>query len=175
VPVVAIAGNHDNAATFDAYRPLMNEVGIHLVGTPRDGGSGGTVELVARSTGEPVVIATLPFVTQRRIIRAAELVANTPVEHSISYAQRVASMLAALATTFRPDAVNIVMAHLTVMGSTFGGGERDAQSIFEYQVPATAFPATAHYVALGAPAPPAGGDRVMPGALQRLADRGRLR
>jgi exonuclease SbcD len=58
-------------------------------------------------------------------------------------------MLHALARAFRPDAVNIVLAHLTVTGGTFGGGERDAQSIFEYHVPAAAFPAETHYVALG--------------------------
>ena len=34
-------------------------------------------------------------------------------------------------------------------GATLGGGERQAQSIFEYHVPATAFPAETHYVALG--------------------------
>jgi len=149
IPVVAIAGNHDHAATFDAYRPLMNEVGIHLIGTPLTGESGGTLELTARSTNEPVIIASLPFVHQRYIVRAAELLANTPVENSISYAQRIKDMLAALATAFRPDAVNIMMAHLTVTGSTFGGGERAAQSIFEYQVPAAAFPAATNYVALG--------------------------
>ena len=143
VPVVAIAGNHDHAATFDAYRPLMSEVGIHLIGTP------GTVEITARSTGEAAVVAALPFVHQRYVVRAAELVANTPVANSMSYAQRIQEMLQALANTFRPDAVNIMMAHLTVTGSAFGGGERAAQSIFEYQVPASAFPAEAHYVALG--------------------------
>ena len=148
VPVVAIAGNHDHAATFDAYRPLMNEVGIHFVGTP-GANSHGTVEITARSTGESAVIATLPFVSQRTVIRAAEIVANTPVMNSISYAQRVEDMLAVMAQGFRPDAVNIVLAHLTVTGGKFGGGERDAQSIFEYHVPDTAFPAEAQYVALG--------------------------
>jgi exonuclease SbcD len=146
VPVVAIAGNHDHAATFDAYRPLMNEVGIHLVGSP---GADSTVEFTARSTGEPVVIATLPFVSQRSVIRAAELVANTPVVNSIGYAQRVEDMLVTLSRRFRADAVNIVMAHLTVTGGSRGGGERDAQSIFEYEVPAAAFPTKAQYVALG--------------------------
>ncbi|WP_250028822.1 exonuclease SbcCD subunit D [Paractinoplanes maris] len=145
IPVVAIAGNHDHAATFDAYRPLMNEVGIHLVGTPLTG----SLDLTARSTGEPVVIATLPFIHQRSVVRAAELLGSTPMENSISYAQRLQDMLAALATPFRPDAINIMMAHLTVTGSTFGGGERAAQSIFEYQVPAAAFPTTTTYVALG--------------------------
>ena len=42
------------------------------------------------------------------------------------------------------------MAHLTVTGAAAdGGGERQAQSIFEYHVPAAAFPAELHYVALG--------------------------
>ena len=31
--VIAMAGNHDHAATFDAYRPLMAAAGIHLWGT----------------------------------------------------------------------------------------------------------------------------------------------
>jgi len=148
IPVVAIAGNHDHAATFDAYRPLMNEVGIHLVGTP-GAGPDGILEITARSTGESAVIATLPFVSQRSVIRAAELIANTPVMNSIGYAQRVEDMLRALARSFRPDAVNILMAHLTVTGGQFGGGERDAQSIFDYHVPAAVFPAQAQYVALG--------------------------
>src|SRR5215470_12469529 len=29
--VIAIAGNHDHGPTFDAYRPLLGEVGITLV------------------------------------------------------------------------------------------------------------------------------------------------
>src|SRR6185437_918504 len=37
----------------------------------------------------------------------------------------------------------------TCLGGTFGGGERSAQSIFEYSVPASVFPVSAHYVALG--------------------------
>jgi exonuclease SbcD len=35
------------------------------------------------------------------------------------------------------------------VGGLWGGGERAAQSIFDYHVPAAAFPADAHYVALG--------------------------
>jgi exonuclease SbcD len=36
-----------------------------------------------------------------------------------------------------------------VMGGAMGGGERGAHTVFDYWVPATAFPATAQYVALG--------------------------
>ena len=41
------------------------------------------------------------------------------------------------------------MTHLTVVGGTLGGGERSAQSIFEYWVDASAFPIDTHYAALG--------------------------
>jgi exonuclease SbcD len=147
--VIVIAGNHDHPGTFDAYRPLMGVGGITLVGSARQPGDGGVVEFVARSTGEPVVVAVLPFLSQRYAVRAAELATQTPAESSAGYDEMVRAVLADLCARFRPDAVNIVMAHLTVTGGTMGGGERAAHCIFEYHVPATAFPHNAHYVALG--------------------------
>jgi exonuclease SbcD len=96
-----------------------------------------------------VTVAVLPFVSSRYAVRAAELVANTPAEHTGAYDQQLRDILAVLSGGFRTDAINLVMAHLTVLNATFGGGERTAQSIFEYAVPATVFPSDAHYVALG--------------------------
>jgi DNA repair protein SbcD/Mre11 len=147
--VIAIAGNHDHPATFDAYRPLMEVGGITLVGTVREPDNGGVVSFAARSTGDPVNVAVLPFVSQRYAVRAAQLVASTPAENSGAYDELIREVLASLTAGFTPDAVNVVMAHLTVTGGTLGGGERAAQSIFEYHVPASAFPPEAHYVALG--------------------------
>ncbi len=147
--VIAIAGNHDNAATFDAYRPLMGALDITLVGRVREAAKGGVVSFDARSTGERVNVAVLPFLSQRYAVKAAQVLAATPAEMSRDYDAMVREVIAALAESFTPDAVNVMMAHLTVVGGTFGGGERAAQSIFEYHVPATAFPSDAHYVALG--------------------------
>lgn len=147
--VVAIAGNHDHPATLDAYRPLADVAGITLVGAYRPAASGGLLSFEARSTGEQVRLAVLPFLSQRYAVRAAELVNGTPGENSGKYDQQVRDVLAELTSGFSDDAVNLVMAHLTVTGGAFGGGERAAQSIFDYHVPATAFPAHAHYVALG--------------------------
>jgi len=146
--VIVIAGNHDHAATLDAYRPFAGAAGITLVGSVRSAEQGGVVELMAR-TGEPVTVTVLPFVSSRYAVRAAELVANTPAEHTAAYDQQIRDILTSLTGGFRTDAVNLVMAHLTVLNATFGGGERTAQSIFEYAVPATVFPPDAHYVALG--------------------------
>jgi exonuclease SbcD len=147
--VIAMAGNHDHAATFDAYRPLMAAAGITLVGRVRRPEDGGVIEFTARSTGEPVRVAVLPFLSQRYAVRAADLLTQTPADQAASYARLIRALLAALTAGFRPETVNLVMAHLTVSGAAFGGGERMAQSIFEYHVPASAFPAEAHYVALG--------------------------
>jgi exonuclease SbcD len=91
----------------------------------------------------------LPFWSQRYAVRAAELVTQSPAENAAGYDELIREVLRELTAGFRDDAVNIVMAHLTVTGGQFGGGERASQSIFEYHVPAAAFPPDAHYVALG--------------------------
>ncbi|HEV7654049.1 MAG TPA: exonuclease subunit SbcD [Mycobacteriales bacterium] len=147
--VIAIAGNHDHAPTLDAYRPLAGAAGITLVGRVRRPADGGVIAFDARSDGSPVRIAALPFLSQRYAVRAAELLQHTPAENSAGYDAWVRGIIAALATGFDPAAVNVVLTHLTVTGAAMGGGERQAQSIFEYHVPAAAFPAEAHYVALG--------------------------
>ena len=147
--VIAIAGNHDHAPTLDAYRPLAGAAGITLVGRVRRPADGGVVAFDAASDGSPVRVAALPFLSQRYAVRAAELLAHTPAENSAGYDAWVRGIIAALARGFEPGAVNVVLTHLTVTGAALGGGERQAQSIFDYHVPAAAFPADAHYVALG--------------------------
>ena len=147
--VIVIAGNHDHGPTFEAYRPLMGMAGITLVGAARPPGKGGLIRFRARSTGEEAQIAVLPFLTQRYAVRAAEIVAQTPSENVRAYDEMIRQLLAALTSDFGGSTVNLIMAHLTCVGGVFGGGERAAQSIFEYSVPAAVFPVSAHYVALG--------------------------
>lgn len=149
IEVVAIAGNHDHAGTFEAYRNVMRDAGIHIYGAFRPASNGGVHRFTARSTGEEAVVAILPFLSQRYAVRAAEIVENTPAQNVGSYDQMVRDILANLTAEFSDTTVNLVLAHLTCTGGRFGGGERAAQSIFEYHVPASVFPVEAHYVALG--------------------------
>ncbi len=149
ITVVAIAGNHDNAAALDAYRPVWSAADVTVVGQVRRPDDGGVLAFTARSTGEQVRVALLPWVSQRQVVSAAELVARTAADNAAGYDAQVRRIIEALRSGFSDDAVNVVMSHVTVVGGRFGGGERQAQSIFEYTVPATAFPADAHYVALG--------------------------
>ena len=149
IEVIAIAGNHDHGATFEAYRPVMRAAGIHLSGAVRPADGGGVHRFIARSTGEETVVAVVPFLSQRYAVRAAEIVGNTPAQNVGSYDQMFREVMANLTDAFTGSTVNLVMAHVTCTGGIFGGGERAAQSIFEYHVPASIFPVEAHYVALG--------------------------
>jgi exonuclease SbcD len=147
--VVAIAGNHDNASLLDSvYRPVLGELGLHVLGTPKPPEAGGTLRLVTRS-GEQATVAAMPFLSQRYAVRAAELLLHEQAEHALDYARRVASIVAALTAQFTADSVNIVMTHATLLGGRRGGGERDVQTSFDYEVPSAIFPSSAHYAALG--------------------------
>lgn len=147
--VVAIAGNHDHGRTFEAFRPVMRAAGIEFAGRVHATAEGGVHTFTARTTGEKAVVALLPFLARRYAYGAEELVTGTPSENAGHYDEAMRTIIGELCTSFEPDAVNIVMAHVTCTGGVMGGGEREAQSIFEYHVPTSAFPVNAHYVALG--------------------------
>ena len=149
IEVVVIAGNHDHARTFEAFRPLMAAAGIEYTGTIRAADQGGVHRFTARSTGEEVVVALIPFVSRRYIVGATEIVTGTPASQAGGYEQAMREIIDELATGFGDHTINLMMGHLTCTGGSFGGGEREAQSIFEYHVSGQAFPINAHYVALG--------------------------
>ncbi|HVW32316.1 MAG TPA: exonuclease SbcCD subunit D [Acidimicrobiia bacterium] len=146
--VVVIAGNHDNAAQFEAVRPLAGAAGISVLGRVRRPDDGGVIELTTGG-GERVRVAALPFLSQRYVVRAAQLMSDNAAQLAGSYADRCRLLLDGLCSGFAADTVNIVVAHAMVRGGRLGGGERDAQTIEDYYVDPTAFPASAHYVALG--------------------------
>lgn len=146
--VVVLAGNHDNPQLFEVYRPVLGALGIHVVGAFRRPDHGGTLSFTAR-TGEPVRLAVLPFLSHRYVVRAAEVLTGTAAEHNRDYAARIGELIGALTAGFAADTVNVVTTHGTLPGGAFGGGEREAQSIFSYYFEATAFPSSTQYAALG--------------------------
>lgn len=145
--VIAVAGNHDHGAAIDALRGWADAAGITLRGTV-----GKAADHLIRGTtagGEAWRCAALPFVSQRYAVRATELFDLTSAETGQSYADHLRRLLAALSAGFGDDAVNLVTGHLTVVGGKVGGGEREAHTVADYAVPATIFPPTVHYAALG--------------------------
>ncbi|MFI5834657.1 exonuclease SbcCD subunit D [Micromonospora sp. NPDC051300] len=147
--VVVIGGNHDNGAALDALRPWAEAAGITLRGSVRENPAEHVVDGVT-GDGERWQVAALPFLSQRYAVRAVEMYTLTPAEANQTYADHLGRVLDKLAEGFtEPDRVHLVTAHLTVVGASTGGGERDAHTVLGYAVPATVFPGNAHYVALG--------------------------
>ncbi|SCL50044.1 Exodeoxyribonuclease I subunit D [Micromonospora citrea] len=147
--VVAIGGNHDNGQALDALRPWAEAAGITLRGGVRENPDEHVIDGTTAG-GERWRLAALPFLSQRYAIRAVEMYELTAAEATQTYADHLGRVLGRLTESFtEPDRVHLVTAHLTVVGATTGGGERDAHTVLGYAVPATVFPGTAHYVALG--------------------------
>lgn len=146
--VVVISGNHDNPRRLDAIAPLFEPGNVIVRPDAVSADDGGVLDFVVGS-GERVVLALLPWVSKRYVVSADHLMATDADDHAATYKARVASIVAALTAPFGTDSVNLLCGHLAVEGAAPGGGERAAQTIFEYQVSATIFPGNAHYVALG--------------------------
>ncbi len=146
--VVVIGGNHDNGARLDALRSWADAAEITLRGRVSDKAAEHVISGVTRS-GEKWCCVALPFLSQRYAVRALEMFELTEAQAQATYADHLSRLLATLCTDFGKDTVNLITAHLTVFGGVMGGGEREAHTILNYAVPATVFPSTTHYVALG--------------------------
>ena len=147
--VVAIGGNHDNGPALDALRPWADAAGIALRGSVRDSAADHLITDVTAG-GERWRLVALPFLSQRYAVRAIEMYELTAAEATQTYADHVGRLIARLAEDFGGGpVVNLITAHLTVVGGRTGGGEREAHTVLGYAVPATIFPTGAHYVALG--------------------------
>lgn len=146
--IILISGNHDSSHRLDAIRPLLSLANVTACGRLRPPDEGGVLEMTARS-GETVVAALLPFLSQRGIVTADRLMDKSAAENVQAYADRMRRIVELFSKRFRDDAVNLVVAHLTVAAAKMGGGEREAHTVFGYHVPPNIFPTSAHYVALG--------------------------
>ncbi|HEX9993000.1 MAG TPA: exonuclease subunit SbcD [Acidimicrobiales bacterium] len=147
--VLVVAGNHDSQQRLKAVTPLLELGRVVCRPTFRRPEDGGVVEVTSRDGTERALVAVLPFLSQRWVVKASDLMGADAFQHGQRYDERVRQLVGALTAGFGPSTVNLVAAHLTAGGGKLGGGERAAHTVFEYEVGALAFPATASYVALG--------------------------
>ncbi len=147
-PVIVVSGNHDNPQRLRAVAPLLELGRVTAATSPRRPDDGGIVTHETEG-GEVARVALLPFVSQRGIVRADELMSGAAYEHTQAYADRITRVVAALAQGCGTEGVNLMVAHLCVADAALGGGERQAHTIFDYWVPPQCFPPTLSYVALG--------------------------
>lgn len=148
IPVVVLAGNHDHPQRWHAIEPLLGHFAVHVVPEVRRPDHGGILEIPARDDSTSAQIAVLPWVTERRLIGAAELMglAEQPFQ---TYAAEVARLLEALCGAFDPKVCNVLAGHLYVSGAKPAGSERQLTIGDLFAVTPQAIPATPQYVALG--------------------------
>ncbi len=148
IPVVAIGGNHDSAQRLEAFAPLYRAIGATIVGNVHRPDAGGATEIVSRDGTTTALVACVPFVPERKFATTAALF-DAPESWYATYADGMGNLLDAFAAAFRPDRVNVLLAHLYADGSLLGGGEREVTVGLEYAVSPARLPAAASYLALG--------------------------
>lgn len=146
--VVVIAGNHDSDRRLQAVQPLL-ELGAVITRPMFAAPETSMIEIPSRDGGETMLVAPLPFLSQRWIVKAAELMGGEAADSVKLYEERYRQLTDWMCTAFRPDAVNVIAAHAFVHGADASGSERAAHLSSAYGIPSTVFPASAHYVALG--------------------------
>lgn len=67
-----IAGNHDSAARLDSVAGLLGWVGIQVVAQP-SGDPLAMVREVATKSGERLRVGALPYLSERRLVKAVDV------------------------------------------------------------------------------------------------------
>lgn len=162
--VVAIAGNHDNPERIKASDPLAEQLGITLLGLPKDlplvsGVSSDRVRRVAVGLGwlelavpgcdHSAVVVTLPYPSEQRL---KEILTNQLLQEEElqkSYSQRVGTFFANAARQYRKDTVNLCVSHLFVLGGMASESERPIDVGGACLVAPDMLPSLSQYTALG--------------------------
>lgn len=147
IPVVLIGGNHDHPKRLAALVRLLDRLRIYVRPEVCRPDAGGIIELPGRDGSERAKIAVLPFVPERRIVTACELM-NPTEQWYQEYAGRLQQILGVLTSEFRAETVNIVLAHVLVHGGLVGTGERKLHLGQIYGLTPQALPGNAHYIGL---------------------------
>lgn len=158
--VVVIAGNHDSPDRLHAANPLALKQGISLIGYPGEelrvgpahGGvrristGPGWVELTVPGRAENVIVYALPYLSESRLneVLTEKLDDNS---QRLAYSERIEQLFSKADLIFRPDTVNLAVAHLFTYGGLESESERELGGALA--VAPQALPKRAQYIALG--------------------------
>jgi exonuclease SbcD len=145
---VVIAGNHDHPRKLSALQALLEGLHIHVRAEVRPAGGGGVVALRSRDGREEARIAVLPFVPERKVVDACQVMAPEN-EWYEAYAARIEEILRFLTRDLTPATVNVVLAHLLVHKGLVGTGERALHLGQVYAVNPQQLPGNVQYIGLG--------------------------
>jgi exonuclease SbcD len=136
-PVVIIAGNHDQPQRLSAVAPLAMVQNIYLIGLPNEeifvDKSQNTTFIAYQDnclmlrlprTGEDVAILALPYISEARLNELFLQDISDEAQQKADYQQRLQQLLQKGAGHFSPHRINIIMAHLLLIGGQSSQSER---------------------------------------------------
>ncbi|MCA9838593.1 MAG: exonuclease SbcCD subunit D [Trueperaceae bacterium] len=147
IPSVVIAGNHDSPSRLDAVSHLLKLANVHVVGHPKVSSQGGVFDLPIGS--ETARVAALPFVSERRIVKVAELLDTDPGQWLEKYQQGMRKLIQNLTVSFSSEFVNLMLLHTTMDGATLSQSEYVFHCTETYALDADILPDKLNYAAFG--------------------------
>jgi exonuclease SbcD len=145
--MLAVAGNHDDPLRLDARSLLTEFANVQIIGRPRQAWKGGIRTLETRG-GETAIIAALPFASAGAWVSALDL-AGEEASARNKYADMFEQAVQNLCEAYRPDAVNLLVAHTHIEGAIFGESERRVHIGEDWAARPQSLPSDASYIALG--------------------------
>lgn len=146
--VLVIAGNHDNAKRLAAVEEVFGAAGVRLVPEVRRPDEDGILELPTRAGDGRAQVACLPWVPERLLYGAEELMGLQPEPYQ-AYAEQLPVVIGALCRSLDPGAVTVLAGHVFVSGARLGGGERELATGQVFAISPATLPTTVQYIALG--------------------------
>ena len=147
IPSVVIAGNHDSPDRLDAVASLLKLSNVTVIGQPKLSKQGGVFDL--NIANQRVRIAALPFVSERRIVKVAELLNEDMGAWLEKYQTGMRKLVNNLTRGFSDEQINLLMMHTTMNGSALANSEYQFHCTETYSLSSDIFPTETNYVALG--------------------------
>lgn len=156
--ILIISGNHDNPERLSAITPLAHEQGILIFGYPSSATTKAKYKrfeitdavqgcTTLNINGESVVIATLPYPSEKRLNEIFS--SEDDLEKQKTYSEKVGDIFKNLEENFRSDTINIAVSHIFVIGGESTESERPIQLGGSFLVERKDLPEKAQYTALG--------------------------
>ena len=147
IPSAVIAGNHDSPQRLESVAGLLKIVNVYPLGVVRSD----IKALEIETKSGLLVVAGLPFLSERRLVKAATMIsAGLDVgEWRQKYREGMGFFINRLADGFKTNAVNTMMLHTTLEGGVLSGSEFKFYVTNAYTIHPEQLPTSAQYVALG--------------------------
>ena len=146
---VVIPGNHDDPARLRTLKYLGDLVQAYIVSDFDEDLTSLVIPLGGQDGKEKVLIGCLPYLPPHQVLSAAESVGTSETDRLSNYQKKVKAYFRSLEAVIKridQQAGAIVLAHMDIIGSEFGGGELRSQV---FPLNGGILPSQVQYVALG--------------------------